>query len=124
MATLHSPVELLAIQLEQPGCDFICSTLLPDTSASVRFLGRFLGGIVVWDMTLTTLANYRQALNDHASAPCPFIAIQQGSDGVYPITVGLDLPEIDEPVIKKTIIMVRNYKRLVMGKIEFCPPAT
>ena len=38
---------------------------------------------------------------------------------VYQLNVGLDLPIIDEPVIKKTIIMIRNYKLLAVGKIEF-----
>ena len=77
-------------------------------------------------MTLGTLAHYRQAETDVDSAAaqalfrCPFIEIDEGVDGVYQIRVGLDLAIIDDPVIKKTIIMIRNYKRLVIGKIEFC----
>lgn len=120
MDAIHSPVKLLTLQLEQSGRDFICTTSLPDTSASVRFVGQFMGNSVVWDMHLTHLSSYRKTPGNPA-APCPFIEIKAVSDDVYPVTVVLDLPTIDEPVIKKTIIMLRNYKRLVIGKIEFCP---
>lgn len=76
-------------------------------------------------MTLATLAHYRRAETDsvsaaaHANFTCQFIEIKEGVEGVYQIRVGLDLAEIDDAVIKKTIIMIRNYKRLVIGKIEF-----
>ena len=79
----------------------------------------------MWNMTLATLAHYRLAEADvistteHTLFICPFIDIKAGANGVYQFKVGLDLPSIDEPVIKKTIIMIRNYKRLVIGKIEF-----
>jgi len=118
-----SQTEVTERQLEQLGRDYICSTPLPNPTVSVRFMGQFLGGRVVWDMTLGTLASYQKSSRQPATPLCPFIEIQDGADGVYPITVGLDLLFIDEPAIKKTIIMVRNYKRLVIGKIEFCPPA-
>ena len=35
------------------------------------------------------------------------------------LNVGLDLKTIDEAVINKTIIMIRNYKRLRIGRNEF-----
>lgn len=77
-------------------------------------------------MTLATLAHYRLSEPNEISTSeqkffnCPFIEIKAGVEGVYQIRVGLDLAVIDESVIKKTIIMIRNYKRLAIGKIEFC----
>ena len=123
MSLEGSQTEALHRQLEHLQRDFICNTSLPAASVSVQFLGNFLGERVVWDMTLATLAGHRNAIGDPASVPCPFIQIDTGANGAYPILVGLDLPCIDEPAIRKTIIMVRNYKRLRIGIIEFCPPA-
>lgn len=118
-------VEAFRAQLDKLGSDYICNTSLPDSIASVLFLGNFQGEIVLWNMTVATLAHYR--LHESQSiAPaqksilnCPFIEIIEGTEGVFPLRVGLDLAEIDEPVIKKTIIMIRNYKRLVIGTIQF-----
>ena len=101
--------ELFKIRLNEQGVDYICDTPLPDISACISFLGAFDGKAVVWNMTLTVIENGKT----------PYIEIQQGSDGVYLLSVGLVLAEIDETVIKKTIIMIRNYKRLVMGRCGF-----
>ena len=125
MQTSLSKVEAFNTRLAKLGCDYICTTRLPDTSASVAFLGRLQGQTVIWNMTLATLAHYRQGkINDDSAAaqahfPCSFIEIDEGVEGVYPLKVGLDIAVIDEPVIKKAIIMMRNYKRLVIGRIEF-----
>lgn len=114
---MHSAASDLRARLQQAGRDFICATPLPAPVASVSFLGPFLGEEVAWQMTLTTLAAARR----HAPTPCPFIEIAPGVAGVHAITVGLDLPFIDEPAIRKSIIMVRKYKRLAVGRLEFCP---
>jgi hypothetical protein len=120
MAALTPPAQALNLQLAQLGRDFICTTPLPASRVQLRFLGPFQGQTVVWDMQLGTLADCRQTRSASA-VPCPFIEIAEGTQGVHPIAVGLELAIIDEPVIRKTIIMVRNYKRLKIGKIEFCP---
>ena len=118
-------VDSFKSQLQEQGSDYICTALLPDTSASVLFLGHFQGNTVVWNMTVATLAHYRLAEADVIATTesrrfiCPFIDIKEEADGGYQLNVGLDLPVIDEAVIKKTIIMIRNYKRLAIGKIEF-----
>lgn len=122
MFTLSGQVQALDIQLAQLGRDFICTSQPPANRLQVRFIGPFQGRQVVWDMQLGTLLEHRLQAHSDSTFPCPFIEIEEGSEGVFPIKVGLDLAVIDEPVIKKTIIMVRNYKRLVIGKIEFCPP--
>jgi hypothetical protein len=113
-------------QMEMLGGDYICSTRLPAATASVSFLGQFHGQTVLWNMTLATLLHYRSCVDHEIFTTeqeifnCPFIEIKEGVEGVYQIRVGLDLGTIDDPVIKKSIIMIRNYKRLAIGKIEFC----
>ena len=125
MYKAYPQVETLRTQLAELGSDYICNTRLPGTSASVLFLGQFQDHTVVWKMTLVTLAHYRLAEAEVVVTTEPrrfirqFIYIKEGTDGVYQLNVGLDLPVIDESVIKKTIIMIRNYKRLVIGQIEF-----
>lgn len=97
------------VRLNKQGVDYICDTLLPNISASISFFGPFSGETVEWNMTLVVIK----------CGELSFVEIQQGSNGVYPVSVGLALPAIDDPVIKKTIIMMRNYKRLAIGRIEF-----
>jgi len=109
MSKEQESLESFRTRLQNQGAEFICDTSLPAISASIFFLGPFAGETVVWQMTLAVIK----------SGETPFIEIQQGSKGVYPVSVGLALPAIDEPVIKKTIIMMRNYKRLAIGRIEF-----
>ena len=113
-------------ELDRAGFDYQRLTSVPAGKVNVSFAGPFAGQLVRWEMTLVTL-NYlrmRDVLPEHHSGenryPCPFIEISPGLMGVYPLTVALDLAEIDEPVIKKSIIMIRNYKRLVIGRLEFC----
>ncbi len=129
MNAISPKVEEFKFQLEKQGRDFICHSRLPSASV-VAFVGVFQGQTVLWNMTLATLAHYRQV--SAIDAPhikqeiyrCPFIEIRDGVEGVYPIAVGLDLAMIDEPAIRKSIIMIRNYKRLLIGKIEFCASNT
>ena len=117
-------VEALRTRLAKLGNDYICSNRLPGTTATVSFLGQFQGQTVVWEMRLATLAHCQLAEDDAVSTSvqqrytCPFIEVKEGVEGVYQLRVGLALAVIDEPAIKKTIIMIRNYKRLAIGKIE------
>lgn len=119
-------VEAFKIQQLMLGGDYICSTRLPAAIASVSFLGQFHGQTVLWNMTLATLLHYRSCVDyeiftkEQEIFKCPFIEIKEGVEGVYQIRVGLDLGVIDAPVIKKSIIMIRNYKRLAIGRIDFC----
>lgn len=118
-------VEEFRVQIENLGKDFVCKTTLPATLASVSFLGPFQGETILWDMTLATLSYFRSTQDGNISVArsglfnSPFIEIAEGKEGVVKIQVGLDLELIDEPVIKKAIIMIRNYKRLGIGRIGF-----
>ena len=118
----ESPVATLTSLLAQTGSDYLCASALPDTAVFVQFLGPFQNHIVAWDATLYTLPRYYQdhpaqsASTLHFCSPRPFIEITPSAAGRYSLKVGLNLPTIDAPVIKKTIIMIRNYKRLRLGR--------
>lgn len=118
----ESAVAALTSLLAQTGSDYLCASALPDTAVFVQFLGPFQNRMVAWDATLYTLTRYYQ---DHPAesastlqfcSPRPFIEITPSADASFLLKVALDLNIIDEPVIKKTIIMIRNYKRLRLGR--------
>ncbi len=125
MTTDYPHIETFRNRLQQLGADFVCTTTLPATSVSLSFLGQFQGHTVLWNMTLATLQYFRtneiRNISDTITGKYarPFIEIGDENEGVYNILVGLELELVDEPVIKKTIIMIRNYKRLALGRIEF-----
>jgi hypothetical protein len=125
MSNIFPQVEAFRDKLQKLGKDYICNTILPDKVVYVSFIGPLHGRVVLWDMTLASLAHFRGRDSGNTPAkisvlhPCPFIEIKEGHEGVYALKVGLDLEIIDEPVIKKTIIMIRNYKLLDVGLIEF-----
>ena len=122
MAKEESPVAVLSSLLAQTSSDYLCASALPDTAVFVQFLGPFQNRMVAWDATLYTLTRYYQ---DHPAenistlqlcASRPFIEITPAAAGRYSHKVGHNLPTLDAPVIKKTIIMIRNYKRLRLGR--------
>jgi hypothetical protein len=97
----------------------------------MRFTGRFQGRPVVWDATLATLGQvYRERLAADGLPPGtamelrPFIhiaAAPQG-DAPCPIHIGLAVERLDRPTLLKTVIMIRQYKRLAVGRHEFGEP--
>ncbi len=121
----NSSVEEFRVQLQKLDADFICNTPLPNNFAFVSFLGPFNGSVVRWNMSLATLQQQQRDDLSHTQVSKselvarPYIEIKQGSEGIYEVKVVLDIKSIDEAVIKKSIIMMRNYKRLIVGKIEF-----
>lgn len=100
--------------------DFNCHTTLPAKMVTVTFRGLFQGRTVTWEMSLGTLEHFRTIAAHAEEHRCPFIEISEGLGECHQLKVGLELELIDEPVIRKTIIMIRNYKRLATGKLEFC----
>ena len=106
-------VAQLRQELQRQGTDYLCESALDGTQAQIRFLGRFKGDAVVWDAHL-------QALGAAASS-AQFIEIDAATPRGQPIRIGLTVARIDRPTVLKTIIMVRNYKRLHLGRHEFGP---
>lgn len=80
----------------------------------LRFDGRFQGRSVRWDATLETLQASAQPRN--------YIEIGEEGPAGRRLHVGLDVPLIDLPTVRKTVVMIRNYKRLQPGRHEFGTP--
>lgn len=82
------------------------------------FDGLLLDRPTTWETTLWTTSDYPEP------SPCPegqsqFMHIGDTEAGITPITIVLNLPEIDEGAMLKTLIMIRKYKRLRPGLICF-----
>jgi hypothetical protein len=84
----------------------------------LRFNGSFEGKSVSWEATFTTLANW-QVEHPSDGPGRNFIEIGEETTHGIALTVGLNVPCIDIPTIRKAIMMVRQYKRLARGRHEF-----
>jgi len=97
-----------------------------DSEQSVRltFNGVFEGRQVVWNAHIKTLyACYLEqtaAMTDNKQVQKLRQFIDIGfCNGEYQVNIGLNLTQIDEPAIKRAIIMMRKYKRLHLGRHEY-----
>ena len=108
----------------QPVEDFELLERISDACVMISFTGRFEQRSVVSKAKIFTL-NY-QANNiratfgktRHNDKLKQSINIIEKSDALN-IYIALNLPQIDVPAIKRTIIMIRKYKRLHLGRHEF-----
>jgi hypothetical protein len=80
------------------------------TSLRLRFQGPFEGRTVTWLATLHALAG-RGGGN--------YLEIGEDLPGGSPIAVGLQVPRIDLPTVRKAVIMIRRYKRLRRGRHDY-----
>jgi len=99
----------------------------PDAGqARFTFTGRFQNQEIIWDTTLLTLAHYHAEQPQSAQPVVCTAFLEIGGVTAHgrAICVVLDIPRIDEPAILRTIIMIRNYKRLYPGRHEFGEPRT
>lgn len=89
--------------------------------ARFRFRGPFQGREVCWDTTFITLAHHHalQAPGAGTVTRQPFIEIGAVDSDPRPLTVALDIPHIDEAAILRAIVMIRQYRRLQVGRHEF-----
>ena len=92
--------------------------------ARFAFSGRFLGREMVWDATLLTLARYHAEQPDAGQMVVRSAFMEIGDETTHgrAIRVALDIPRIDEPAMLRTIMMIRNYKRLHPGRHAFGEP--
>lgn len=88
-----------------------------NASLRLRFDGPFQGRTVTWDATFATLT----ACSGNPAPQRNFIEIGQETDRGIPLTVGLNVPCIDLPTVRKTMMMIRQYKRLGPGRHEYGP---
>lgn len=93
-----------------------------DQCARIRFTGSFQGNPVIWHAQIMTLQYWCEHASPGTTAnECrQFIDIRPGNTpGQFALDVALGTCRIDHPTILKTIIMIRNYKRLATGRHEF-----
>lgn len=82
--------------------------LSPDRG-QIRFAGRFEDRDVVWEATVEVVP----------AAEPQFIDIGGPASDCWPVTIGLHVERIDEAVLHKTVIMIRQYKALRRGRYRF-----
>lgn len=94
---------------------------LDNDSCQLDFIGPFNGEQVIWHARLQTLqaiARSMLAAGDKTVSLRQFIEIEKTPQG-YQLNIGLNLQRIDDAAIKRTIIMIRKYKRLHMGRHDY-----
>ena len=88
----------------------------------VRFTGNFCAEELIWDAHVYTLNYYLRKVKKLATSRLncrAFLEVGEINEHGRKIEIGLHLPYLDVPSLKKTMIMVRQYKRLVLGRYEY-----
>ena len=120
--TFDKTVHDLQIQLRSLGSDYLLINRLADQHVHSKFIGNFQGQQLVWDAFIRTMHDYYELdlknTSDENVELRQFIDIEKKNNG-YRIKLVLNLDNIDEAAIQKSLIMVRNYKRLSLGKHEY-----
>ena len=112
-----SDVKVLREKLKDQCKEYLLISELPGINVYLQFEGVFSGEQVVWNMCLSTIEEYAKS-NQVADDPQQFINIEH-IDNTYHIDIGLNVKLIDRSVVERTIIMVRKYKRLDLGRHEY-----
>lgn len=125
MANSHNENDLEQL-LDKSGKPYLALSKLGGQHIHIRFTGKFMNIPVIWNARIHTLVYHAQQLQQEPlpSADKPrtirqFIMVGEEQGNFRELTVGLAVNRIDEPTILKTIIMIRNYKRLRFGLHEF-----
>ena len=100
--------------IEQHGTRYQLLEPLTGISAHLRFEGTFEDRSIVWDARVLALGPLPEN-----GARRAYLDIGPDGPDTTPIEVGLDVTRLDEAVILRTIIMVRQYKRLRRGRMAF-----
>ena len=113
----QNALEQLRMTLLDSGVDYLLLSPLPASTAQVQFIGRFKGLEVVWDMQLSTLECYEQerGLLQTNLQLRGLLQITPSAAQIYALEVALRVAIIDVPTIRKTIHMLRNYRKLRLG---------
>lgn len=102
----------------------ICYTLLESPTpnrARFTFTGPFEFEDVIWDTTLLALPGCSSpSPGPAADKPRPdYIEVGEPGEHGRRLVVALAIPVIDEATILRTIIMIRQYRRLRPGRHAF-----
>ncbi len=109
-------------ELSSLGTDFAQLSPFNQDYQHIRFIGPFTGQDIIWDAHVYTLSYFVHQLNTltpSSSSVHAFLEVGNENERGRKIEIGLHLPYLDVPSLKKTIIMVRQYKRLALGRYEY-----
>jgi len=104
-----------------------------DDCAVICFDGGFEGQTVSWRAEIQTLERiYRSTLAERSLPPGSPLELQQFIEIPQPprhgvpaaIHIALDVARIDHPTLLKAVVMVRQYKRLKLGRHNYGPART
>ena len=115
-------IDTFTQKLTSTGQEYECLRLVGNGMAHFRFIGNFEGENTIWDAHLYTLAYYVEKvaeLSQPDASHRQFIDVGEMSEMGRKLEIGLNLPKIDEAAILKTMIMVRQYKKLHCGRHEY-----
>lgn len=90
---------------------------LPSNKVYLQFEGRLNGNAVVWNACICTINHYAQRYVVDTD-PKQFIDIKI-EDEIFWLKIALNIKQIDKAAIERTIIMIRKYKRLQIGRHEY-----
>lgn len=84
----------------------------------LHFSGPFEGNEVHWNATLFTPAAWASAWGEGPPQKNIIEIGDEGDDGIT-LNICLKVANIDQPTVRKAIMMVRQYKRLQRGRHEY-----
>lgn len=111
-------------QRKLQGIEFNLLEALTASHAHFSFVGLFQNEQITWDANLLTLERYHaeQPHSSQAVQRSPFLEVGAQTISGRALRVVLDVAQIDEPTILRSIIMIRQYKRLRLGHHDFGIP--
>ena len=84
----------------------------------LHFSGPFEGNEVHWNATLFTPAAWASAWGEGPPQKNIIEIGDKGDDGIT-LNICLKVANIDQPTVRKAMMMVRQYKRLQRGRHEY-----
>ncbi|MBD3670117.1 MAG: hypothetical protein HUJ29_05025 [Gammaproteobacteria bacterium] len=122
----HPSLISLHKQLQNSDQAYLLQTPNRPDQARFWFLGPFEGREIIWDALLMNFEAYlhhechagRYQLGDCVELQ-QFIEISERDIEPLPVTIVHDIPEINPSALLKTVIMLRNYKRLHRGRHQY-----
>jgi len=104
-------------KLEASEENFILESEIPAGKVYLQFEGVLEGVAVVWHACVQTVKEYSK--NSHVDEdPKQFINIEI-KDGLHKLDIALNIKQIDQAALERTIIMIRKYKMLRIGYHEY-----
>ncbi len=110
-------IDELRHKLSVQKASFLLYSKLPAEKIYLQFEGKLSGKTIVWNACIRTINDYAR-MHQVADDPKQFIDIKIKKND-YLIEIALNIEQIDRAVIERTIIMIRKYKQLHVGRHEY-----